>query len=146
MDTVTELGQPITIGTATHYEVAVINDRTWKRGDVFYVRDIHGVPRPISFQYIINGTIVCYSKQRYRVPGGWQPVGFTDRFTPAHSAVDMDPTELEFQQLAADLIDIGRDDEASQLLDVLAETGDTDELDAARKRAQQLLDQDEDMS
>jgi hypothetical protein len=59
---------------------------------------------------------------------------------PSRTAVEMDPTELEFRQLAADLTDIGEDDEAARLLEVFAESGDAAELEQAKRRALQIID------
>ena len=128
-------------GGRWHYQVS-IDGEEWKRGDVFYVRDRHGVPRLISFQYVLNGRIVCYSRQRFRRPTGGpsQHCGYTDRFVPSRSAMTLSEDELEVQQLAADLLDVGEDVEAERLLDVFATTGDSDEIDKAKRRALRIID------
>lgn len=138
---VIEVSHPVEVGIATFYHEAVIDGVAWKRDDLFYVRDHYGVPRPVTFKYVIDGVVVCYSRQRFRIPGGGvQPCGFTSRLMPSRSAVDMDPVELEFRQIAADLVDIGEHDEAERLTSLLAETGDADQLEAAKKRALKIID------
>jgi hypothetical protein len=132
---VTGLGRPVDINGVTMHEQAVIDGVEWSRGDLFYVHDRHGVPRPWTFQYVGPTGIVCYSRQHYKGTAA----GFHNR-TPTHTAVSMDPLELEFRQLAADLVDIGKDTEAARLLGVLAETGDPDEIDRARRRALTIID------
>jgi hypothetical protein len=138
---VIDVALPVEIGSATFYQRATIDGVEWNKGDVFYVRDHYGVPRPVVFEYVCNGRVTCYSRQRYRRPGGaTQPCGYTSSIMPSRTAVEMDPTELEFRQLAADLTDIGEDDEAARLLEVFAESGDAAELEQAKRRALQIID------
>lgn len=107
------------------------------RGDLFYVLDRRGVPRPFTFQYHYtgNGQTVCYSRQHF----DRRPAGFVT-MTPVRRAVDMSEAEMEFRQLAADLMDIGRDHEAAKLLGTFEATGDPTELEAAKRWAVGLLD------
>lgn len=128
-------------GGRWHHQIAISGEE-WKRGDIFYVRDRHGVPRPLVFQYVLNGRITCYSRQRFRLPGERvsQPCGFTDRYVPMRAALDLSEEELEFQQLAADLLDIGEDEEAERLLETYATTGAPDELERAKRRALRIID------
>ena len=133
-------------GGRWHYQVSIEGDE-WRRGDVYYVRDRHGVPRPIVFSHVLNGDIVCYSKQRFRLPDERLsvPAGYVnaDRLggPPRRAALTMSEDELEFQQIAADLLDEGEDDEAARLLDVYATTGDPSELEAAKQRALRIIDE-----
>ncbi len=147
MDTVTDLACPVEAGRAIFYEQVTVDGVTWRRGDLFYIRDRYGVPRPITFQYVLAGSneITCWSKQRFRrVDKRTQPCGYTTRIPLTKTSLDIDPVELEFRQIAADLADLGHEAAAERLLGVLAETNDADELDAAKTRAVRLRDEADD--
>lgn len=121
---------------------------TLTKGDVFYVLDRHGVPRPIVYMHHHNGRDVFFSKQRFRTPTGGPsvPAGFIDEGRISAcvraDASSMSGDELRVRQLAADCRDSGLNDVADELLEAL--DGDADDVEAAEEFARSALDALED--
>lgn len=131
---------PGPLGGRWHDRVA-IDGKEWKRGDAFHVLDRHGAPRPVKFMYHYtgNGSTVCYSVQRFRLPsgGGFVPNGFVD-MVPAELAVKMSATELRVRQLIGDLRDVGLEAAADVLAEAM-ESGDADDIHDAERVARNAL-------
>lgn len=130
---------PGPLGGRWHYQIE-IDGRTWRKGDVFYVLDRRGVPRPFKFMYHYTGndTTVCYSQQRFRrADERWStPPGFITMM-PVDVAVSMSGTEMRIRQLAGDLLDVGREAAGLVLLEAL--DGDPDDLVEAERVARAAL-------
>lgn len=135
-------------GGRWHFQIA-INDDEWRKGDIYYVLDRHGVPRPLEFRYAYtgNGSVTCYARQRFRpkVGGSTVAVGYVEvgrrkpPLMPERTAMTMSPIELRVRQLMSDLIEAGHESAAHELLEAF-ELGDTLELEHAEIVAARLLE------
>lgn len=97
----------ISIGLAELVYDVVIDGEPWSQGDMFFVKDRHGVPWEQSFQYWnkTTDTLVCYNWHRH----GTHACGFYAGMPSRTVDSDMSGDNLRFAQLCSIAIDLGID-------------------------------------